>query len=169
MLYVCSLSHLSETAARTRAETLVTLINAGTPVDRPASIDPENHLFLGFNDIVEPMEGLTPPGSQHVQALIDFARKWDRRAPMIVHCWAGISRSTAGAFIISCARNPAADEQSVAATLRAASPSATPNARLVALADEILEREGRMIRAMEAIGRGANAYEGAPFMLDVEQ
>lgn len=169
MLYVCSLSHLSETAARTRAETLVTLINAGTPVDRPASIDPRNHLFLGFNDIVEPMEGLTPPGRQHVEALIDFAHKWDRRAPMIVHCWAGISRSTAGAFIISCARNPGADEQSVATSLRAASPSATPNARLVALADDILEREGRMIRAIESIGRGANAYEGAPFMLDVEQ
>ncbi|MEM1050071.1 MAG: tyrosine phosphatase family protein [Pseudomonadota bacterium] len=169
MLYVCSLSQLSETAVRTRAETLITLINAGTPVHRPASIDPENHLFLGFNDIVEPMEGFTPPGMEHVRELIEFARKWDRQAPMIVHCWAGISRSTAGAYIISCARNPDADEAAVAASLRAASPSATPNARLVALADELLEREGRMIRAIEAIGRGANAYEGAPFMLDVEQ
>jgi len=166
MLYVCSLSRLQQTADETGAKTLVTLINAGTPVKRPASIAKDDHLFLGFNDIIEPIEGLTPPGADHVRTLIDFSGRWDRAAPLLVHCWAGISRSTAGAYIIACARNPDADEEALADALRTASPSATPNARLVAFADEILGRDGRMVRAIRRIGRGADAFEGAPFMLD---
>ncbi|MNY74902.1 hypothetical protein D3C86_2140350 [compost metagenome] len=53
----------------------------------------------------------------------------------------------------------------MADALRAAAPSATPNARLVALADATLDRRGRMIRAIERIGRGADAFEGAPFAM----
>ena len=166
MLYVCSLSKLQQTAEETGAKSLVTLISGGTPVERPNSIAPDDHLFLAFNDIIEPMDGLTPPAAEHVETLIEFGKKWNGEAPMIVHCWAGISRSTAGAYIIACARNPDADERNLADALRKASPSATPNARLVAFADEILGREGRMIRSIQQIGRGANAYEGTPFMLD---
>ena len=168
MLHVCSLSKLRQTAEATGAKTLITLISAGTPVERPPSIMEDAHLFLGFNDIVQPIEGLTPPGAGHVRKLIDFAGKWDRLAPMIVHCWAGISRSTAGAYIIACARKPDTDEDAIAAALRSASPSATPNVRLIAFADLALERNGRMVRAVERIGRGADAFEGEPFLLDVE-
>lgn len=167
MLYVCSLSRLRKTAEETGARRLITLINEGTPVERPELIGEADHLFLGFNDIIEPVDGMTPPGEVHVRDLLDFARRWDRRAPMIVHCFAGISRSTAAAYIVACMQNPHVDEEHVAACLRRASPSATPNTRLVALADQMLGREGRMIRAIERIGRGANAFEGEPFMLDV--
>lgn len=167
MLHVCSLSRLHETAERTGATRLITLINAGTPVERPATIAEADHLFLGFNDIVEPIEGMTPPAASHVRTLIDFADRWDRSTPMIVHCWAGISRSTAGAFIIACAHNPDRDETEIAGALRTASPSATPNARLVALADDVLGRNGRMISAIAQIGRGANAFEGTPFSIDI--
>ena len=167
MLYVCSLSRLQSTAAETGARSLITLINAGTPVERPASIPHANHLFLGFNDIVDPIEGMTPPGEEHVVQLIDFANRWDREAPLIVHCWAGISRSTAGAFIITCAHNPDVDEDHIATRLRESSPSATPNARLVALADGLLGRGGRMTDAIAKIGRGANAFEGTPFRLEI--
>ena len=52
-----------------------------------------------------------------------------------------------------------------AAALRRASPYATPNARLVALADDLLARRGRMVDAVLSIGRGAETYEGEPFML----
>lgn len=85
----------------------------------------------------------------------------------MIHCFAGISRSTAAAFISACALAPQANEGAIARSLRAAAPSATPNARLVALADELLGREGRMIEAVRAIGRGADAFEGQPFTLDV--
>ena len=58
-----------------------------------------------------------------------------------------------------------ADEAELAARLRKASPSATPNARLVAIADAMLGRDGRMREAIAGIGRGADAFEGTPFRL----
>ena len=82
-----------------------------------------------------------------------------------MHCYAGISRSTAGAYITALALNPALDEVWLAQTLRRNAPSATPNSRLVALGDDILGRKGRMVDAIKAIGRGEEAFEGTPFIL----
>jgi predicted protein tyrosine phosphatase len=164
-IHVCSLSRLALTVEETGASHIATLINAGTPVVRPDRIPAGNHLFLGFNDITEPAEGLVPPGEEHVVSLIDFARAWDRERPMVIHCWAGISRSTAGAFISVCALKPDTDEAELAREIRRRSPAATPNIRLVRLADSVLGRGGRMVRAVEAIGRGRDAYEGDPFSL----
>jgi predicted protein tyrosine phosphatase len=167
MITVCSLARLGETVERTRARHLVTLISGGTQVARPASILAENHLFLTFNDITAPADGLTPPGEAHVRELIGFVRRWDLSGPMVIHCFAGISRSTAAAYIAACALQPDMDEDALALELRSSSPSATPNARLVALADGLLGRNGRMSAAIKGIGRGADAYEGTPFTFTV--
>jgi predicted protein tyrosine phosphatase len=168
-LHVCSLSRLHETVARVDASHVATLINAGTPVGRPPSIEPQNHLFLGFNDIVEPMAGMVPVTSAQIARFIDFVKTWDRARPMVVHCWAGISRSTAGGFVAACTLLPGVDEELIARELRTRAPSATPNGRVVALADGLLGRQGRMVAAIRAIGRGANAFEGDPFTLPLER
>lgn len=167
MLHVCSLSRLTETVTKTRASHVVTLINAETTVPTPQGIEPDRHLFLGFNDIVTPVEGLLPPAELHVLRLLEFVRAWDQSAPLVIHCWAGISRSTAGAYITACALRPDADEDDLAQLLRRNAPSATPNARLVAFADKLLQRNGRMIDAIRSIGRGADAFEGTPFSLPI--
>ena len=167
-IHVCSLARLHDTVAESGASHIATLINAATPVERPGHIAAGNHRFLGFNDITEPMDGMTAPGEEHVAALLDFVRGWDREAPMVVHCWAGISRSTAAAFIAVSALNPQRDVAELARTVRALSPSATPNARLVALADDMLSRGGTMVDAVRAIGRGAFAAEGDPFFLTLD-
>lgn len=164
-IIVTPLSRLAETATRSGARDMVTLINMGTPVERPVEITEARHLFLGFNDIVEPADGMTPPGIDHVHSLIAFGQKWDRQTPLLVHCYAGISRSTAGAYITALALNPELDETLLAQTLRRNAPSATPNSRLIALADDILGRKGRMVDAIKAIGRGQEAFEGTPFSL----
>jgi predicted protein tyrosine phosphatase len=80
----------------------------------------------------------------------------------------GISRSTASAFASVCALNPHRDETSIAQALRRASPTATPNIRIVSLADKLLGRQGRMIAAIENIGRGIMTTEAEPFQLDLE-
>ncbi len=56
----------------------------------------------------------------------------------------------------------------IAQALRRASPTATPNIRIVSLADRLLGRDGRMVAAIETIGRGCLAEEAAPFRLDLE-
>lgn len=167
-IHVCSLARLPQTVRDTGASHVATLISAETEVPTPAGIAAENHLFLGFNDILEPTEGLIPPARVHVERLIAFATRWDRASPMIVHCYAGVSRSTAGAFIVLCALNPDRDETELAQELRRRSPSATPNPRLVGFADALLARDGRMVAAIEAIGRGRDCYEGDPFYFPVD-
>lgn len=166
-IHVTPLSRLAETVEASGARHLVTLVTQGTDVVRPAAIDPSRHLFIGVSDIVDPMDGHILPAATHVERLVGFVRAWDRTTPLVIHCWAGISRSTAAAYISLCALLPEEDEAALARRLREAAPSATPNARLVSLADEHLGRGGRMIEAVSAIGRGADAYEGTPFRLDV--
>ena len=164
-IYVAPLSLVETTVADARVSHLVTLINGETPIYTPPSIEPDRHLRLAMNDICEPQPGLVLPCETHVADLIAFARDWDRQAPLLIHCWAGISRSTAAAFISLCALNRAGSEPELARALRRASPTAYPNRLLVALADEILTRNGRMITAVEDIGRGQIAEEAEVFSL----
>ena len=170
MIYVCSLKRLQETIEGTGARHVVTLLADDADLTRPAAIAPENHLWLELHDISEPEEGLVLPQPEHVEQLITFVQRWPRETALVVHCYAGVSRSSAAAFVAVCALNSASDERAIAAALRRASPTATPNIRIVTIADHLLERQGRMIRAVETIGRGGELedIEGAlPFRLEI--
>jgi predicted protein tyrosine phosphatase len=164
-IYVAPLNLVETTVTDVSVSHLVTLINGETLIDTPPGIGPDRHLRLAMNDICEPQPGLVLPCETHVADLVRFARDWGRQAPLLIHCWAGISRSTAAAFISLCALNPAGAELELARTLRRASPTAYPNRLLVALADEALSRNGRMITAVEDIGRGRVAEVAEVFAL----
>jgi predicted protein tyrosine phosphatase len=168
MIHVCSLARLHATIDETGARHIVTMINDETKVVRPECVPVEDHLFLGMHDIAEEMDGFRAPAEAHVHELIRFVTRWHRRTPIVVHCWAGISRSSAGAYIAACALNPERDEARIARAIRDASATASPNPRLVALADRVLGRNGRMIAGVAAIGRGVECHEGMPFRLDLE-
>ena len=168
MIHVCSLARLHDTVRDSGARHVVTLIKDVSLVHRPASIAAENHLLLDMDDINDPIEGYVAPAETHVGELLRFVRAWDRAAPLVVHCYAGISRSTAGAFVTACALNPHRDESAIARALRDASPTAMPNIRIVSLADVMLGRRGRMIAAIRAIGPGMAAYASEPFRLELE-
>jgi predicted protein tyrosine phosphatase len=167
MIHVCPLSRLQETVASTGARHVVSLLGREDNLSRPAMILPENHLWLQVHDISAPLEGYVTPETEHVEQLILFVRRWRRDTPLVVHCYAGISRSTAAAFVSVCALNPQSEERTIASALRRASPTATPNLRIVTLADRLLGRDGRMIEAVEEIGPGTIAAEALPFRLDV--
>jgi predicted protein tyrosine phosphatase len=167
-LHVCPLSRIEETIARTGARSLVTLMNPDFAIARPAAIAPERHHHVAIADITAPLDGYVMPEAVHVDEFLAFVRGWDRREPMLIHCFAGISRSTAAAYIAACALYPHRSEEQIARALRLASPTATPNALLVRHADALLAREGRMIAAIEAIGRGAECAEGEPFTLLID-
>jgi len=168
-IYVCPLSRLGETVAETGARHVVTLIDKGTPVSRPQSVAVDDHLFVGVHDISDPADGMICPAEEHVEAVLGFVDRWDRQAPVVIHCFAGISRSTAAAFSAYCAVRPDLDELEIAKRIRARSPEATPNARIVRMADAMLGREGRMVAAAEHIGRGIFAYEGTVFALHLDE
>ncbi|MFP3920246.1 MAG: tyrosine phosphatase family protein [Dichotomicrobium sp.] len=166
-LYVCPLDAVEAMVARVRPGHLISLVNeeAMRHLGRPASVPAHRHLRLEMNDISAPEPGLSAPLPEHVSAIIDFAVSWDRAAPLLINCLAGVSRSTAAAFTIACALNPETDEAHIARLLRDTSPTAQPNRRLVGFADEALGREGRMVRAAEAIAASAAIAPARPFAM----
>ena len=168
MLHVCSLAALSDTVRTTGASHVLTVMANVDQVQRPPSVLPANHLKVSMDDIVEQMDGFVAPNETHIERVLSFVRGWDRRAPLVVHCYAGISRSTASAFATVCALNPHRDEMSIARLIREASPIAAPNRLIVGLADKALGREGRMLRALDAMGPGSMSVEGRPFRIDLD-
>ncbi len=168
MIHVCPLSLLHKTVEDTGARHVVSLIGDEVVIERPNAVTEENYLRLRLHDISSPLDGYIMPDQEHIADLLNFVRRWDRRTPIVVHCYAGISRSTASAFASVCALNPGRDEESIALALRRASPTATPNIRIVSLADRLLGRNGRMVAAIEMIGRGVMATEAIPFRLELQ-
>lgn len=166
-IVICRLNQIAESAVLHGAHEMVSLLAENQDFHRPAVIDQNRHLKLGLNDIAEARPGLTEPGEAHVDRLIRFAAGWDQRAPLVIHCWLGISRSPAAALITALTLEPDQDEMGLAERLRVASPFVTPNARLIEIGDAMLGRGGRLIRAVKAIGRGADAFEGGRICLAV--
>jgi len=164
-IHVCGLALVPTILKRSGARHLMTIINEQALLETPAEVLAGNHLRLAVNDIVAPQPGRTLPAEDHIAQLLNFVARWDRQAPLLIHCWAGISRSTAGAFISLCALNPATSEQRIAEMLRRASPTADPNKLMVEHADALLGRNGRMIAAVEAIADYELAPMGRPFWL----
>jgi predicted protein tyrosine phosphatase len=168
MIHVCSLAALPETVKTTGASHILTVMAKVDQVQRPPSVLEANHLKVQFDDITEAMDGFVAPSEVHVEKVLNFVRGWDRRAPLVVHCYAGISRSTASAFAAACMLNPDRDEIAIARQIRAASPIAQPNRLIVSLADRALGRDGRMLRALDEMGPGNLLVEGRPFRVDLD-
>ncbi|WP_395945465.1 tyrosine phosphatase family protein [Brevundimonas sp.] len=164
MILIVSPLHEVETVIRARRPShIVSLASPGAAEpDLPSSLE---RLALNFHDIVEPADGLQPVTEEQVERLLAFAAAWPRTAPLLVHCWAGVSRSPAAAYAIACMIRGEGETEALAWRLRRAAPFATPNRRLVALADQILGRQGAMVAAIAAIARGADTFTGATFDL----
>ncbi len=160
LILVTPLSAVEATIRSDRPSHLVTLLSPEHLIDTPAGFAPEKHLRLGMNDVADEYTAEAPPSPQHVERLLEFGRGWDAGAPLLVHCWAGVSRSMAAAYILLCERAGPGHERAIAEAIRARAPHAAPNTLMVRYADEALGRAGRMRDAVEAIGRGRIVDEG---------
>ena len=163
-LVVCALHDVAEVARRHSPDAIVSLLSTDQPAPEVAGQIP--HLVLRFHDIATLHEGLTAPDAGVVARLLEFAGPRRAGETLLLHCWMGISRSPAAAFILACAAAPATPEEQIALALRRAAPTATPNPLLVSLADRQLGRRGRMVAAIAMIGRGRETARGDPFELD---
>lgn len=166
MIVVSPLHELEDALTRWRPSRVVSLGSPGAAAAvLPAAM---KVLRLTFHDIAEAREGLVMATTGDIEALLDFARTWDRERPLLVHCWAGVSRSPAAAYVLACAMTRPGREAAIAAAIRQAAPFATPNPHMIALADDRLGRGGAMSASIAEIGRGAETGMGAVFALPVD-
>jgi predicted protein tyrosine phosphatase len=161
-LLVTPLSCLSGAMAAHAPSHLVSLLSPEHMIETPAGFPAASHLKLGVNDIVDPAAGPAPPARAHIDQLLEFSRGWDMRRPLLIHCWAGISRSMASAYTILCDRLGPGREGEIALAIRRRAPHAQPNRLLVRHADEALGRGGAMLAGLEAMGQPLVVEEGVP-------
>lgn len=150
-IYVCPWAEVDVHVAERGVSHVVSLLGVEGVPATPRGIGAARHLHIEVDDIAGAIAGYVAPQAGHVSALIDFARDWDRATPLLVHCYAGISRSTAAALAVMCLHNPGREAEA-ARLLRQRAPYALPNQRIVALADRALGLDGRLIDAVAALG-----------------
>lgn len=147
-----------EVASRSEAGTILSsprecaevsfLVSIGAPGDElPAGYSNVSHkLRLLFGDTETAEHGAT---ESDVQCLIDLAEELrGSTGRVLIHCEAGVSRSTAAALILyTCWLGPGLEREAMEGVLRQR-PFARPNRRMVAIADNLLGREGRLLAVL---------------------
>lgn len=152
MIYVCNLAEMAAHVEALGPSHLISLVAPHEQPPTPGRIEVARHLRLEIHDITEPMDGHIHPDVEHLEELIAFLREWSHEeAPLLIHCFAGISRSMAAAMIALVVK-AGGNERAAARRIREAAPHAHPNRRMIALADELLGCGGRLIAAREAMG-----------------
>ena len=93
------------------------------------------------------------PCVDHAQAIIAFGREIPRGSRVLTHCWAGVSRSTAAAYLLACLHLPVDEAMDLIMELR---PGAVPNRLIIKFADRILGAGGRMVAAIDGQRQGVD-------------
>jgi predicted protein tyrosine phosphatase len=121
------------------------------------SYDPHHRTILRFHDSIEPGPNVVLPEAGHVEAILAFGRALGHDAKtrdeghLLVHCHAGISRSTAAMAMLLAQVHPDEDDERIFARLQEIRPQAWPNSRMIAFADEMLSRGGRMTEELRRL------------------
>src|SRR6202162_1088694 len=110
MIHVCSLAALPGTVKAVGASHVLTVMANVDQVQRPESVLPANHLKVQMDDITEQIDGIVAPSNFRMEQVLNAERGGGRRAPLVVHCYAGISLSPASALAPACLLNPNRDE-----------------------------------------------------------
>lgn len=152
LLTVCGIDELAG-HRDARASHVLSILDPDWP-EPPAlrQYDTHHRLTLRFHDIIAPRSAELLPEPGDVQAVIAFGQELDGAGPglrhLLVHCHAGISRSTAALATLLARHTPMGEEASIFARLRTIRPIAWPNSRMIAFADDLLGRGGRLNAAL---------------------
>jgi predicted protein tyrosine phosphatase len=149
-LTICGLGELCSYQASAVSHVL-SILDPGFPDPEDfAGYGQHHRLTLRFHDIIEPVPGQILPQAEHVERLIGFGRDLagDPLDHLLVHCHAGISRSTAAMATLLARHTPGGGEEGIFARIREIRPIAWPNSRMVDFADDILGRGGRLSAAL---------------------
>jgi predicted protein tyrosine phosphatase len=115
---------------------------------------PHKRLTLRFDDIIDPAPGMVAPAREHIEQLLGFgeglaAAEGDPLSHLLIHCHAGISRSSASMAILLAEARPRIPEDEIFAHIREIRPQAWPNSRMISMADDLLGRAGRLFDALK--------------------
>ena len=143
--YVCGLDELRD-APLLSADRIVSILDWDAP--SPPELRPiaAPILTLRFDDVIDPADGVAPTMAQ-IKALLEFDADACRDDRLIVHCTAGISRSTAALAVLLAARHRDLNDE-IFTAIRQIRPRAWPNSLIISLGDDALGRRGALFAAL---------------------
>lgn len=138
--------------SETRGPRIKHLISIGSPGAAPPQgyAQVSHRLRLEFHDIHTPQNdpSYVLATSEDILKVIDFVSSVSQfEGNLLIHCQAGISRSTAVALTVCAQILGAGKEEEALAYVMATRPQAVPNRWLVELADDALGRGGKLVEA----------------------
>lgn len=146
---------------------VLSLLDPGWPEPEALSIfDLNRRLRLHFHDVIEAQPGRIAPERWDVELLLAFARDLDaaEETHLLIHCHAGVSRSTAAATLVLAQMWPKRRADDVLGEVVRLRPRAWPNLRILELGDALLGRDGEIVEAAHAHYR--RAIEREPWLAD---
>ncbi len=108
-------------------------------------VAPHAKLLFSFFDDVDDPEIPEAPTFRQVKRILDFTQDLPAKAQVLVHCRAGVSRSTATAFAILCQHTLPGQEMDNLLHIETLRDLVMPNRLIITLADRVLKREGAML------------------------
>ena len=123
-------------------------------VDDPLRIDKGDcpQLVLCFDDIASPKDEWILPKESHVHSALEFADNLGGGS-LLIHCHAGISRSSGIALAIIAKGLGPGKEKKALMELEKINPNCAPNALVVWFTDEILGRGGALFKMAKSMVR----------------
>ena len=150
---------------------VISINNPGEDPPRPLKAHKGQHLLLAFHDITDPPSGgMVPPSREDVEKILAFAEDIEGKHNVLVHCAAGISRSSAAALaIIASKLNPTAPNAQLAieALLRI-KDIIHPNHNMVVDTDHLLGYGGHLRAAYASTFQGGDLLWMPASLRDLE-
>jgi predicted protein tyrosine phosphatase len=154
---VCGLEELAGHADRQVSHVLSILDPEQPEPEAFGAYGEHARLELKFHDIIEETPGFLAPQPGHVSRMLEFGRDLlrdpENSRHLLVHCHAGISRSTASMTLLLAQAQPELAAADILAQVVRIREKAWPNLRILALGEEQLGRKGEFTRAVSAVYR----------------
>ncbi len=149
-LTICGVAELDDHCAASVSHALSILDPRMPDPDAFSRFGPHRRSVLRFHDNVDERSGDDAPQEHHVEAILSFGRELADVPPdhLLVHCWMGLSRSTAAAAILMAQHGPG-HEAAAFDKVFSVRPRSWPNARMIWFADRLLERKGALLSALK--------------------
>jgi predicted protein tyrosine phosphatase len=160
---VCGLEELAGPRA-VDATHVLSIMDPGWPEPEALrAFDVHRRLKLHFHDVIEPAPGWIAPERWDVELLLAFGRDLgavhseavEEDPHLLVHCHAGVSRSTAAAILLLAQRDPVMPAEDAVLEVVRLRPQAWPNLRMIEFGDALLSRDGEIVAAVGALYRMA--------------
>lgn len=150
---ICGIAELGRHGAAGVTHVL-SILDPGWP-DPPAfaAFPPHHRIALRFHDVIAAAPGATVPTAGDVAALLDYGREVTAAGPdahLLIHCHAGISRSTASAALLLAQAEPVRPAAAIIAEIAGLRPRAWPNLLLLEYGEAALGRRGELVAAVAA-------------------